>query len=108
MRLISKQRFIPADVLVRFEDGTVSLSVPLGATLADITESLDSIGKWHKGQPLSIDVRFKTWESARAGPSLHPMISFPVSQRKRAPGVQSDKANRAAFVGSLLSAKAVH
>lgn len=59
MRTISNERFIPATVLIEFEDGPVSLRVPRGATLADISDIMDRIGKWNRGRPVSIDIRFK-------------------------------------------------
>jgi hypothetical protein len=71
MRNISQEQFIPINVLVEFEDGSVSFRVPRGATFADISENLDRIGMWHQGQPISIDMRFKAPEEngpARAAP----------------------------------------
>jgi hypothetical protein len=70
MRNISSERFMAANVLVKFEDGPVSFSIPHAATLADISEYLDSIGKWHTGKPLSIDVRFKALKENRSGRAL--------------------------------------
>jgi hypothetical protein len=60
MRNTSMERVIATSVLVAFEDGSVSFRIPPGATLADISENLDKIGNEHKGQLLSVDVRFKT------------------------------------------------
>ena len=60
MRNTSKERFIATSVLIAFDDGSVSLRIAPGATLADVSENLDKIGKEYKGQPLSIDVRFRT------------------------------------------------
>ena len=60
MRNTSKERLIATSVLIAFEDGAVSFRIPRGATLADVSENLAKIGKEHKGQPLSIDVRFRT------------------------------------------------
>ena len=60
MRNTSKEHFIASSVLIAFEDGSVSLPIARGATLADVSEKLDKIGKEHKGQLLSIDVRFRT------------------------------------------------
>jgi hypothetical protein len=47
MRNISKERFVATNVLMKFEDGSVSFCIPEGATLADISENLDKVGKWH-------------------------------------------------------------
>ncbi len=60
MRYTSRERFIATSLLIAFEDGSVSLRIPRGATLADVSENLDKIGKEHNGQPLSIEVRFRT------------------------------------------------
>jgi hypothetical protein len=60
MRNTSKERLIATSVLIAFEDGSVFFGIPYGATLANVSENLDKIGKEHKGQPLSIDVRFRT------------------------------------------------
>jgi hypothetical protein len=82
MRNTSKERFIAANVLVAFEDGSVSFRIPRGATLADVSESLDVIGKDHKGQPLSIDVRFRTLrDSGRSCAAARPLKSSSMSQR---------------------------
>jgi hypothetical protein len=59
MRTISTEKFIATTALIEFEDGPVSFRVPCGATLVDISEKMDRIGKWHRGQPISIDVRFR-------------------------------------------------
>jgi hypothetical protein len=37
----------------------VSFCIPQGKTYADISESLDKVGRWPKGKIVSIDVRFK-------------------------------------------------
>ena len=60
MRHTSKERLIATSVLIAFEDGSVSLRIARGATLADVSENLDRIGEEHKGQPLSIEVRFRS------------------------------------------------
>ena len=60
MRNTSKERFIATSVLIAFDDGSVSLRIAPGATLADLSENLDKIGKEHKGQLLSVEVRFRT------------------------------------------------
>ena len=57
MHNISKESFVATNVLMAFEDGSVSFCIPEGATLADISENLDKVGKWH-GKLLSVDVRF--------------------------------------------------
>jgi hypothetical protein len=46
-------------VVIAFDDATVSFDIPRGATLADISENLDRIARWHRGLPLSIEVRLK-------------------------------------------------
>ncbi len=69
MRSTSKERFIASSVLISFEDGSVSFRIPHGATLADVSESLDRIGKDHRGQPLSIDVRFRPPKDRCSGPA---------------------------------------
>ncbi len=58
MRNISKERFVATNVRMAFEDGSVSFCIPEGATLADISENLDKVGRWHD-KLVSIDVRFK-------------------------------------------------
>jgi hypothetical protein len=67
MRNISNQRFIATNVLIRFKDGSESFCVPRGVTLADISENLDRIGRWHEGRPISIDVRFKAPKESSSG-----------------------------------------
>jgi len=86
MHHISKERLVATDVLIEFEDGPVSFAIPRGETLADISENLDELGKWHKGRPLSIDVRFRApQESGSSRVAAHPLISSPVSWPRRAP-----------------------
>jgi hypothetical protein len=76
VRNISKEHFVATNVLMAFEDGSVSFCIPEGATLADISESLDKVGKWHTGKLISIDVRFKApGESGFGCGSDHPLIS---------------------------------
>jgi hypothetical protein len=58
MRTISEKRFIATKVLIQFEDGPLSLCIPRGATLGDLSEKLHDICKWHRGGALAIDVRF--------------------------------------------------
>ena len=93
MRNISKERFIATDVMMEFEDGPVSFLIQRGATLADISENLDQIGKWHTGQPLSINVHFKAANDSGCDRDSHSMISSPISQQRstrtrRNPGIQ--------------------
>jgi hypothetical protein len=52
MRNISKERFVATNVLMKFEDGSVSFCIPEGATLADISENLDKVGKRHSQSSL--------------------------------------------------------
>ncbi len=58
MRNTSNEGFVATKVLIQFEDGPLSLSIPRGATLGDVSEKLHNICKWHRGGALSIDVRF--------------------------------------------------
>jgi hypothetical protein len=86
MSNISKARFIANTVLIKFPDGPVFFRVPHGATLADISENLDSIGKWHQGPPISVDVSFKASEQdgysrARRVPSISSPVSRPEGRR---------------------------
>jgi hypothetical protein len=74
MRTISEERFIATKALIQFEDGPLSLCIPRGATLGDVSEKLHNICKWHRGGALSIDVRFGAENgSGRAG--AHPVSS---------------------------------
>ena len=75
MRNTPKERFIATSVLVAFEDGSVSLRIAPGATLADVSQNLDKIGTEHKGQPLSIDVRFRTPKDPGCRAGAHPLKS---------------------------------
>ena len=61
MRNSSKERFIAITVRMAFEDGSVSFCIPQGKTFADISKSLDKVGRWPKGKIVSIDVRFKAF-----------------------------------------------
>jgi len=74
MSTISNERLIATKVLVMFEDSPVSFRVPSGATLADVSEKVEKIGRWYKGQALSIDARFGTARDY-AGLPLSPLIS---------------------------------
>jgi hypothetical protein len=81
MSNMSEERFIANTVLIQFSDGSVFFRVPQGATLTDISENLDSIGKWHKGPPISVDVSFKASEQDNYSRARHvPPISSPVSR----------------------------
>jgi hypothetical protein len=76
MREISRWSFIATDVLIEFENGPVFLPIRRGATLAQISENLDKIGKRHGGQPLAIDVLFKAYKNAAGEATLtQPPIS---------------------------------
>ena len=82
MRSTSKERLIATSVLIAFEDGSVSFRIPRGATLADVSENLDKIGKEHKGQPLSIEVRFRTPKDPGRGlAGAHPTKSSSMPYR---------------------------
>ena len=79
MRNSSNEDFVATKVLIEFEDGPMSFRIPRGATLADVSEKLDRIGRWHRGQPLAIDVRFGAAnDNGRA--SVHPFTSCLISQ----------------------------
>jgi hypothetical protein len=83
MRNTSKERLIATSVLIAFEDGPAFFRIPRGATLAEVSENLDKIGKKHKGQPLSIEVRFRapTKGSGRGRAAAHPLKSSSMSRR---------------------------
>ena len=79
-----KESFVAANVLMKFEYGSVSFCIPEGATLADISENMDKVGKWHGGKLVSIDVRFKAPDESGFGRGPdHPLISSSVSQLAR-------------------------
>jgi hypothetical protein len=85
MRNISKESFVATNVMMAFEDGSLSFCIPQGATLADIAENLDKVSKWHS-KLLSVDVRFNAPDKSGFGRSPeHPLISSPGSQLSRAP-----------------------
>ncbi len=99
MRNIAKERFIATNVLMAFEDGSESFCIPRGATLADISENLDEIGKWHKGKLLSIDVRFKAPRIDGFSPlRSHPSISSSVSQLACAPDYLTARFDHSAWL----------
>ena len=101
MRNISKERFIATNVLLAFEDGSVSFCIPVGATLADISENMEKVGKWH-GKLLSVDVRFKAPDESGVGrfPD-HPLISSSVSQLARTPDYLTAQFDHSAWLQSL-------
>ena len=81
MRNTSKNRLIATNVLLKFEDCSVSFTIPLGATFADISENSEKIAMWHGGRPLSIDVRFQAQrDKGRRRARAHSLISFPISR----------------------------
>jgi hypothetical protein len=80
MRNTSKERFIATSTLIAFKDGSVSLRIARGATFADVSENLDKIGKEHKGQPLSIKVRFRTPKDPGQA-AAHPLKSSSMPYR---------------------------
>jgi hypothetical protein len=83
MRTTSKERLIATSVQIAFKDGSESFRVAEGATLADISENLDKIGKDHEGGPLSIDVQFRTpKDSVRAPAAAHPRKSSSMSRQR--------------------------
>jgi hypothetical protein len=65
-----KGRFVATNILIEFEDGSVSLRIPSGATLADVSENVEQAGKCHRGSPLSIDVHFNSGKDGRYGRAL--------------------------------------
>ena len=75
MRTISDERFIATKVLIQFEDGPLSLCIPRGATLGDLSEKLQNICKWHRGGALAIDVRFGTANESGRAYAHHPVSS---------------------------------
>ncbi len=79
MRNISNEHLIATKVLIKFEDGPVSFTIPLGATLADVSEKFAKIGRWHKGCPPFVDVRFDTTGDS-GWPSAKVLISSLISQ----------------------------
>ena len=83
---------------MKFEDGSVSFCIPEGATLADISENFDKVGKWHS-KLLSIDVRFKAPDESGFGrfPD-RPLISSSVSQLARAPELLTAWSNHSAWL----------
>jgi hypothetical protein len=103
MRNISKERFVATNVRMAFEDGSVSFCIPEGATLADISESLDKVGKWHTGKLVSIDVRFKApGESGFGCGPDHPLISSSVSQLARTPDYLTAQFDHSAWLHRLF------
>jgi hypothetical protein len=86
MRTISEERFIATKVLIEFEDGPLSLCIPRGATLGDVSEKLHNICKWHRGGALSIDVRFGA-ANARGCAATHSPVSFSNSQLSASPAM---------------------
>ncbi len=86
MRNISEERFIATKALIQFEDGPLSLCIPRGATLGDVSEKLHNICKWHRGGALTIDVRFGASDgSGRA--YAHPTVSPSNSQLSASPAM---------------------
>jgi hypothetical protein len=75
MRTVSEERFVATKVLIEFADGALSLCIPRGATLGDVSEKLHNICKWHRGGALSIDVRFGAADGSGRAAALSP-VSF--------------------------------
>jgi hypothetical protein len=102
MRNIAKERFVAANVLRTFEDGSVSFCIPEGATLADISTNLDKVGKWHRGKLVSIDVRFKVPGECGfgCGPD-HPLTLSSVSQLARTPDYLTAQFDHSAWLHRL-------
>ncbi len=105
MRKRSNEGFIPTNVLIEFEDGPVSFRVSREATLADISENLDKIARWHRGEPISINVRFKAPNHDDSGRDrTHPLISSPISQLEpTGQRVWQDDATEAASSNSVTN-----
>ncbi len=76
MRNISNERFVAANVMIEFEDGPVSFRISSGAPLELVSEKVGKIGRWHRGGPLSIEVRFGTVDGISGGcAGRHPLIA---------------------------------
>jgi hypothetical protein len=45
MRNISKESFVLTNVLMKFEDGSISFCLPGGSTFADSPKNADKVGK---------------------------------------------------------------
>jgi hypothetical protein len=87
MRDLSKECMVATSALIDFEDGSVSFCIPRGATLADIAENVERIGKWHCGHALSIAVGFSAANRRSPGRDrTPPLISFAISGRNQ-PGL---------------------
>jgi hypothetical protein len=79
MRNMYKECFTATDVLIEFEDGPVSFRIRDETTFADISEIVDGIRTWRKGDPIFIDVRFKVLNDNGLGRSIaSPLISSPI------------------------------
>lgn len=85
MRNISAKAFVAANLLIEFEDGSVSLRIPHGATLADVSENLDKLGKWHTGRPIFVSVCFNAANAGdhRRSP-VRCLLSSSISEQGRA------------------------
>lgn len=59
--------FVPTAVLIRFEDGSESFTVPPRATLSYISEQIHGLSRWHEGRAISIDLHFKASEADNKG-----------------------------------------
>ncbi len=86
MRTISEERFIATKALIEFEDGPLSLCIPRGATLGDVSEKLHNICKWHRGGALSIDVRFGAAKGS-GRTAAYPPVSFSNSKLSASPAI---------------------
>ena len=87
MRNFSSDRFIPTDVLIRFEDGSELVTVPRGATLDYISETLNRLSLWHCGKALSVDLHFQASDECghRHAPSFSRHRSVATSPRPVSP-----------------------
>lgn len=81
MRKISRWSFIATKVRIEFEDGPVFFVIPRGATLAQVSENLDNIGKCHGGPPLAIEVLFKAHKERAKSPLPPPNSAHLISQQ---------------------------
>ena len=60
MRNRSMELPTTTNMVIEFEDCTVSMRIPPGATLSDVSERVEQLGKWHGGRPLSIEMHLHT------------------------------------------------
>ncbi len=71
MRNISKESFVATNVVMAFEDGSVSFCIPQGATFADISDNLDKLAS---GMASSCRSMCALTRPTRAGSAVPPTI----------------------------------